>query len=47
MTSKEQGGNLGPRETACPRARSVLTCAIASSQEPRSDLQRGAGAGFF
>lgn len=34
MTSKEQGGNLGPRETASPRARSVLTCAIAGSQEP-------------
>lgn len=42
----QQGGYLGPSETACPRARSVLTRAIAGSQEP-SDLQWGAGAGFF
>lgn len=34
MISKEQGGNLGPGETASPRARSVLTSAIAGSQEP-------------
>lgn len=29
---KEQGGNLGPRDIASPRARSVPTCTTASSQ---------------
>lgn len=40
MTSKKQGGNLGLRDTAFPRAGSVLTCAITSSSR---NLQWGAG----
>lgn len=42
---KEQGGNLGPRDTAFPRAMSVLTCAITSSRGTCSG--KLAGAGFF